>query len=80
MRAVRGFRWVKGQSRTGDQTFTGNQSYAHMHTYATKEQREGDFARAGAAPPQGGVARVGPRPPGILVLGESGIALPQTTG
>ena len=43
MRAVRGFRWVKGQSRTGDQTFTGNQSYAHMHTYAHKEEKEGEY-------------------------------------
>ena len=39
MRAVRGFRWVKGQSRTGDQTFTGTQSYVHMHTHAHKEER-----------------------------------------
>ena len=43
MRAVREFRWVKGQSRTGDQTFTGNQSYAHMHTYAHKEEKEGEY-------------------------------------
>ena len=33
MRAVRGFRWVTGQNRTGDQTFTGNQSYVHIHIY-----------------------------------------------